>query len=54
MDPYRSESGNLHTCEALIAAYEATKEARYLDRAVLIADNICNRQAGLCQGVCDA
>jgi len=51
VDPYRSESGNLHTCEALIAAYEATKEARYLDRAVLIADNICNRQAGLCQGL---
>ena len=22
VDPYRSESGNLHTCEALIAAYE--------------------------------
>jgi len=51
VDPYRSESGNLHTCEALIAAYEATKEARYLDRAVLVADNICNRQAGLCKGL---
>merc|ERR1711988_1293502 len=44
VDPYRSESGNLHSCEALIAAYEATKENRYLDRAVLLADNICNRQ----------
>ena len=51
VDPYRSESGNLHTCEALIAAYEATKENRYLDRAVLLADNICNRQAGLTKGL---
>jgi mannose/cellobiose epimerase-like protein (N-acyl-D-glucosamine 2-epimerase family) len=51
IDPYRSESGNLHCCEALIAAYEATKEQRYLDRAVLLADNICNRQAGLAKGL---
>jgi mannose/cellobiose epimerase-like protein (N-acyl-D-glucosamine 2-epimerase family) len=51
VDPYRSESGNLHSCEALIAAYEATKEPRYLDRAVLLADNICNRQAGLAKGL---
>jgi len=48
---YRSESGNLHSCEALIAAYQATQEQRYLNRAILIADNICNRQAGLCQGL---
>ena len=48
---YRSESGNLHSTEALIAAFEATKEDRYLDRAMLIANNICNRQAGLCQGL---
>lgn len=51
VDPYRSESGNLHTTEALIAAYEATKEARYLDRAVMVADHICNRQAGLAKGL---
>jgi len=51
VDPYRSESGNLHTCEALIAAYEATKERKFLDRAVMLADNICNRQAGRCKGL---
>ena len=51
VDPYRSESGNLHITEALIAAYEATKDAKYLDRAVLVADNICNRQAGQTQGL---
>lgn len=51
VDPYRSESGNLHLTEALIAAYEATKDKKYLDRAVLVADNICNRQAGQAQGL---
>merc|ERR1719252_486766 len=49
--PYRSESGNLHMCEALIAAFEGTKEQRYLDRAVLVANNITNRQAGLTKGL---
>lgn len=48
---YRSQSGNLHMCEALIAAYEATRDKAYLDRALTIADNICNRQAGLAQGL---
>jgi len=48
---YRSQSGNLHTCEALIAAYEATKEKLYLNRALLIAENICIRQAGLTKGL---
>jgi len=49
VDPhYRSQSGNLHATEALIAAYEATGERRYLDRAFLIASNICRRQAALC------
>ena len=51
VDPYRSESGNLHMTEALIAAYEATKDNKFLERAYLVADNCCNRQAGMCQGL---
>ena len=51
VDPYRSESGNLHTTEALIAAYEATMDKKYLDRAVKIADNICNKAAGQTKGL---
>ena len=51
LDPYRSESGNLHTTEALIAAYEATKDKKYLDRAIRVADNICNRAAGQTKGL---
>ena len=50
-DAYRSESGNLHTCEALIACFEATRDRKYLDRAVLVADRCCNRQAGLTKGL---
>ena len=37
--------------KALIAAYEATKDAKFLDRAVTVADNCCNRQAGMCKGL---
>ena len=48
---YRSQSGNLHTCEAMIAAYEATQDKLYLERALLIAENICIRQAGLAKGL---
>ena len=33
--PYRGQNANMHMCEAMLAAYEATAEARYLDRAEL-------------------
>ena len=32
LSPYRGQNANMHTVEALIAAFEATGEARYLDR----------------------
>ncbi|WP_458188435.1 AGE family epimerase/isomerase [Haladaptatus sp. NG-WS-4] len=35
--PYRGQNANMHTCEALLAAYEATGRTRYLDRAYSIA-----------------
>ena len=44
VDPYRGQNANMHSCEAMIAAYEATQEQRYLDRAMTIAKNICIRQ----------
>jgi len=34
---YRGQNSNMHMCEAMIAAYEATKEQRYLDRAKILA-----------------
>ena len=47
---YRGQNANMHTCEALIAAFEATDDKRYLYRAELLAHNITNRQAALGNG----
>ncbi|KMQ80061.1 D-mannose isomerase [Candidatus Burkholderia pumila] len=44
---YRGQNANMHACEAFLAAFEATGEIRYLDRAALLADNMVNRQAAL-------
>lgn len=48
---YRGQNANMHLCEALIAAYEASGEARYLDRALLLADHMTRRQAALAGGL---
>ena len=48
---YRGQNANMHTCEALIQAFESSNEQKYLDRALLIAKNICIRQAGLADGL---
>ncbi len=48
---YRGQNANMHACEAMLAAYEASGEQRYLDRAALLADNVVNRQAGLTGGM---
>ena len=38
---YRGQNANMHMCEAMLAAYEATGEDQYLDRAELLAQRIC-------------
>jgi len=48
---YRGQNANMHACEAFLAAFEATGETRYLDRAALLADNMVNRQAALAGGL---
>ena len=48
---YRGQNANMHSCEALIAAYEATNEKKYIDRALLIAESICIRQAEKADGL---
>ncbi|WP_295957220.1 AGE family epimerase/isomerase [Rhodoferax sp.] len=47
---YRGQNANMHTCEALIAAFETTREPHYLARAELLAHNITVRQAALADG----
>jgi mannose/cellobiose epimerase-like protein (N-acyl-D-glucosamine 2-epimerase family) len=47
---YRGQNDNMHACEALLAAFEATAEPKFLDRAARIAENITLRQAKLTGG----
>ena len=49
--PYRGQNANMHACEAMIAAYAATREARYIERAECLAHNITCRQAELANGL---
>ena len=49
--PYRGQNANMHACEALIAAYEATGEPAYVRRAATLARNITVRQAALSDGL---
>jgi len=49
--PYRGQSANLHACEAMLAAFEATGESRFLDRAQTLARSVAQRLAGLAHGL---
>jgi mannose/cellobiose epimerase-like protein (N-acyl-D-glucosamine 2-epimerase family) len=37
---YRGQNANMHCCESMIAAYEATGEVRYRDRALILARRV--------------
>lgn len=51
VSPYRGQNANMHSCEAMLAAYEATQDEKYLERAMTLAHNICVRQASLANGL---
>ena len=51
LSDYRGQNANMHLCEAMIAAFEATNDQKFLDRAKTIASNICQRQAKLTDGL---
>ncbi|HTT09452.1 MAG TPA: AGE family epimerase/isomerase [Burkholderiaceae bacterium] len=51
VSPYRGQNANMHSCEALIAAFEATGDERFLDRATTVARSITERQAALAGGL---
>lgn len=48
---YRGQNANMHMCEAMLAAYEASGETRYLERALLLADHMTRRQAAQTEGL---
>jgi mannose/cellobiose epimerase-like protein (N-acyl-D-glucosamine 2-epimerase family) len=49
--PYRGQNANMHATEACLAAFEATGQSRFLDRAEQVASNITQRQAALTDGL---
>jgi len=51
LSSYRGQNANMHLCEAMIAAFEASGEALYLERARLLAHNIAVCQADLTDGL---
>jgi len=51
VDSYRGQNANMHSCEAMLWAYEATGEVKFLDRAETLASNITRRQASLGDGL---
>ena len=48
---YRGQNANMHMCEAMLAAYQASDEPRYLERALMLADHITRRQAAKADGL---
>ena len=49
--PYRGQNANMHMCEAMLAAYEATGTVRYLNRAHVLTDHMTRRQAKKADGL---
>lgn len=50
LSPYRSQETNMHLCEALVAAYEATSDPRFIDRAMTLADTVTRGLARFADG----
>ncbi|GLQ47219.1 N-acylglucosamine 2-epimerase [Dyella lipolytica] len=48
---YRGQNANMHMCEAMLAAYQASDEPRYLERALTLADTMTRKQAALADGL---
>lgn len=51
LSDYRGQNANMHSCEAMLAAWEATQEQRYLDRAEILAKKFTIELAELSDGL---
>ncbi|WP_226008152.1 AGE family epimerase/isomerase [Natrinema salinisoli] len=51
LEAYRGQNANMHACEAYLAAYEATNDGRYLERARHLASTISVELAGDTDGL---
>lgn len=50
LSSYRGQNANMHLCEAMIAAYEATQLPLFIKRAIQIAESIVVKQTQLTDG----
>ena len=48
---YRGQNANMHMCEAMLAAFEASGERRYLERALDLAERMTRHQAAQAGGL---
>ena len=48
---YRGQNANMHATEACLAAFQASEDPRFLERAILLADNVVRRQSSLTDGL---
>ncbi len=53
LGPYRGQNANMHACEAMQAAYRATKDRKYLDRAFALARAVVSKQGARSAGLPD-
>lgn len=51
VQPYRGQNANMHACEALLAAYEASHDAAFLRRATTLAQSVTHRLAAQSHGL---
>lgn len=51
VSPYRGQNANMHGCEAMLAAYEASGEPKYLDRADRLARRVAVDLAAQADGL---
>jgi mannose/cellobiose epimerase-like protein (N-acyl-D-glucosamine 2-epimerase family) len=51
LSAYRGQNANMHSCEAMLAAYEATAGEHYLDRAYSLAHKFVVELAGKSNGL---
>lgn len=50
LSSYRGQNSNMHMAEAMIAAFEATRDQKFLDRAELLCETFTQRLASLANG----
>jgi len=50
LSPYRGQNANMHMCEALLAAWQASGEVKFLDRAEILAQKFAIELAAQSNG----